>query len=130
MVGTSSEAHRRRRLSLHPLQTKSLSSQLEETRAVATSTRRVYEGTVEQRAHWRRAVQEKENAKSEAVERYELFRAYAAVSIVVTRCDVDRRRFIVELYLIFNVDQVIQDSTCHLPSLLKHTVLLCFESAP
>lgn len=56
--------------SAFPLQAKNLRIELKETHDVATSTRRVYEGTVKQREGWRKALQEKEKAKAEAAERY------------------------------------------------------------
>lgn len=57
-------------------QTKSLWSELEATREVATSTRQVYEGTVKQREDWRKALQREERAKTEATKRYARVRCW------------------------------------------------------
>ncbi|CAM9115372.1 unnamed protein product, partial [Ectocarpus sp. 4 AP-2014] len=56
-------------------QTKNLWSELKATRDAATSTRRVYEGTVKQREDWRKAIEEEKRTKMEAAERAEASRA-------------------------------------------------------
>ncbi|CAM9476157.1 unnamed protein product, partial [Ectocarpus sp. 12 AP-2014] len=56
-------------------QTKNLWSELKATRDAATSTRRVYEGTVKQREDWHTAIEEEKRAKIEAAERAEASRA-------------------------------------------------------